>query len=90
MEPKRNQGAPKAARRELKRKGRQREPKGSQRAPKGNQGGTKRHPKIRLGARVDFGSEKGGYHPEFLGAILEQFSTKKSIKIDAKIDVKKT
>ena len=53
-------------------KGRQREPKGSQGVPKGNQGGTKRHPKISLGARVDFGSEMGGTGFCFLEPFLVQ------------------
>ena len=40
-------------------KGAKREPKGSQREPKGDQKATKMHPKIDLGARVDFGCQNG-------------------------------
>ena len=49
---------PKGAKREPK--GAKREPKGSKREPKGSQRTTKMDPKIALGARVDFASEKGG------------------------------
>ena len=59
---------PMSARREPRsakwsKKGAKREPKGAnerQREPKGKQRATKRLPKIRLGARVGFGSEEGG------------------------------
>ena len=39
-------------------KGAKRELKASQREPKGRQKATKMHPKINLGARVDFGCKK--------------------------------
>ena len=71
-------------------KGRQREPKGTQGAPKGNQGGTKRHPKVGLGARVDFECQNGSIPYTDLDQFLVNFSTKKSIKNRCKNRCRKT
>jgi hypothetical protein len=64
--PKGTQRLPKASQRTPK--GSQRAPKVSQRAPKGSQKVTKVHPKVALGAKVDYWSHIGAS----LGAILVQ------------------
>ena len=69
MEPKLNQGAPKAARRELKRtqgapKGAKREPKGAKREPMGDQKASKNP----LGRQGRFWERKGGVPPRVFGS----------------------
>ena len=87
-EPKENQRVPKGGRRN--RKGTHREPKQAKRQPKGEQNATKRFPKIRLGARVDFGCQNESIPHTDLDSFWVNFSTKKSTTNRCKNRCRKT
>ena len=78
--PKAGQGAP---------KGSQRTPKVSQRMPKGSKKVTKVHPKVALGAKVDFWSHSRTILDATLVQNLVKFLKKKTLKIIKKTAPKK-
>ena len=75
---KRSQRPPKASQRTPK--GSQRAPKVSQRAPKGSQKVTKVHPKVALGAKVDFWSHFGSHFGANSGKNLEKTPSENHLK----------
>ena len=57
--------------------------------PKGSQKATKVHPKVALGAKVDFGNRKRGARGVNFWIIFGAFLAQKAFKINAKFDVEK-